>query len=961
MIFGAVFLAIGIGAPGRAEPGDGSGARGPRPEIPPLPPGETVRATHVREGFVLELVAAEPLVRDPVAIDWGADGRLWVVEMADYPYGMDGKGKAGGRVRYLEDTDDDGRYDKSTVFLDRLRFPTSVMEWRDGVLVTAAPDLIFARDTNGDGRADDVRTLYSGFIEGNQQLRVNSLRWGLDNFVHCASGAHHAGFGRDTRIVSPVGGKFRLGSRDFRFQPDTLAIEAESGPSQFGRVRDDWGNWFGVQNSWLIWHYVLKERYMRRNPHYAAPDARKQLRTPGNPKVYSNKPLQKRFHSFEQSGRYTSACGPCVYRGEHLFSRQPGLTHAFTCEPFHNVVQHHHLRDDGVSFQGERAADDGAKDFFASGDRWCRPVMARTGPDGALYVVDMYRYMIEHPDWLPPNGKEELEPFYRSGEDLGRIYRIRKKGGMLRRAPRLAERGDSVLVDALRNGNGVIRDQAHRLLVERNAVGTSEDLRQLIRTSPSARIRLQSLCVLDGLGTVTFDDLERGMHDGHPAVVAATLRLAEKLPPADRVKLLSAIELGDVDPRVSLQAAFTLGECDSPDVSRELVTLAKKHGDNAFMVAAVMSSSTAHAPAMFRELGGHPAYAEALFAMALDQREHLPDLLGGLLPPSAKTVGIAKEYLSVLDQKGVSIQSLKGGADARLDDAVDRLSKLFDFARTIIREDPAACILLAREPEKLADDLVVMGELLEPGAGVAVSEAALDRLGGLGSSEAANIVIDHWPRLTGGRRNQALDVMLRRSSWAALLLREIEENRIPASLVSPARRQQLIKGADPEVARRAAELFRVDPSKTGGRHRGVLAVNGEVETGRPLYAERCAVCHSLEKNANLVGPDLRSISDRTKAGLLSSILLPSEIVDPSYIAYSVNLKNGEAHFGLITSETESSFILKFIDGTERTFLRGDVAGISGTNVSLMPPGLLEGLSDEQLAGLIAFVQSLGGE
>ncbi len=237
------------------------------PQPPPLDAPASLRQAQVEPGFCLQLMAAEPLVADPVAIDWGADGRLWVAEMADYPYGLDGAGQPGGRIRYLEDTDGDGLYDRSVIFLDAISFPTAVMPWRNGVLVTAAPELFYAEDTDGDGRADRRDVLFRGFMEGNQQLRVNGLRYGIDNWVYCAAGGHHAGFGADNSIVIEHSGqRMPLGSRDFRFRPDADQLDPQSGPSQFGRVRDDWGNWFGVQNSYPLWHYVLEDHDLRRNP-----------------------------------------------------------------------------------------------------------------------------------------------------------------------------------------------------------------------------------------------------------------------------------------------------------------------------------------------------------------------------------------------------------------------------------------------------------------------------------------------------------------------------------------------------------------------------------------------------------------------------------------------------------------------------------------------------------------------
>ena len=182
---------------------------------------------------------------------------------------------------------------------------------------------------------------------------MNGLRHGLDNWIYCASGGHHAGYGVRNIIKSlKTGVEIPLGSRDLRMRPDRGLLDPEAGPSQFGRVRDDWGNWFGLQNSFPIWHYVLRDRQVRRNPHVAAPDPRRQLFR-SNPRVYPAKTPQKRFHSFEQSGRFTSACGPSIYRDELLFG-SGDVRHAFTCEPFHNVVQHNLLTEDGVSFKAER-------------------------------------------------------------------------------------------------------------------------------------------------------------------------------------------------------------------------------------------------------------------------------------------------------------------------------------------------------------------------------------------------------------------------------------------------------------------------------------------------------------------------------------------------------------------------------------------------------------------------------
>ena len=240
--------------------------------------------------------------------------------------------------------------------------------------------------------------------------------------MYVAAGGHHGKYGLNTKVRSTRADiDVTIGSRDFRIRPDTGEIQPQSGPTQFGRNRDDWGSWFGTQNSHPLWHYVLPDQYLKRNPYYVAAEVRQQL-FPTNPPVYPASSLQKRYHSFQQSGRFTSACSGMIYRDRQLFDDDN--IHAFICEPFQNLVQHSVLKPAGVTFTAQRVGKENETDFFASEDRWCRPVMARTGPDGALWIADMYRYMIEHPQWLPAKGKAELLPHYRLGDDRGRIYRV---------------------------------------------------------------------------------------------------------------------------------------------------------------------------------------------------------------------------------------------------------------------------------------------------------------------------------------------------------------------------------------------------------------------------------------------------------------------------------------------------------------------------------------------------------
>ncbi|MEO6809346.1 MAG: PVC-type heme-binding CxxCH protein, partial [Isosphaeraceae bacterium] len=333
---------------------------------PPLSPEEGVRSLRVKPGLRAELVASEPLVVDPVAIDWGTDGKLWVCEMRDYPSGIDGNWKPGGQINVLEDTNGDGKYDKSTVFLDGLPFPTGVMAWRKGALICAAPEIIYAEDTDGDGKADVRKVVYRGFATENYQARVNGLSYNLDNWVYGANGL----IGGTIRGMAS-GKEVNIGGRDFRIKPDTGVVEPASGLTQQGRVHDDEGNQFGGNNSILLQHYPLPDHASRRNPHVAPPAPAVYVpKDPDSRQVFPASRTIERFNHPESANRVTSACGIGIYRDDLLGEEYTG--NAFICEPVHNLVHREVLKADGVTVAGHRASDDQESEFLASTDNWFR-------------------------------------------------------------------------------------------------------------------------------------------------------------------------------------------------------------------------------------------------------------------------------------------------------------------------------------------------------------------------------------------------------------------------------------------------------------------------------------------------------------------------------------------------------------------------------------------------------------
>lgn len=927
----------------------------------PLPPAEAIKKIHVREGFKVELVAAEPVVLDPVAFDWDEKGRLWVVEMADYPLGMDGNGKPGGRVVRLEDSDADGRYDKRELVADGLNFPNGILTWRDGALVTAAPDILFIKP--GGVR----KVLFSGFSEGNQQLRVNGLRWGMDGWVYCAAGGHHGNYNKDTRIESKLSGaKIELGARDFRFRPDTGEFDPQSGPSQFGRARDDWGHWFGVQNSKPLWHYVLQDHYLRRNPDVIPPDPVRLLYSL-NPPVYPASTPEKRYHSFNQAGRYTSACGINIYRGGTMFD--DGRTHAFTCEPFHNLVQHHLLEDDGVSFKARTDTDGKVPDFLASEDRWCRPVMVRDGPEGALYVADMYRYMIEHPQFLPQEGRDELLPHYREGDDKGRIYRVVRHDLKPRPPVRVIatmfgapEKGFRA---AIESANGWVRDKAQmRMLWERPANAEGSLLAVAIE-NPLPQARAQAAWTLKLLGRMTPKICERLLIDPNPRVREQGLIIAEKNESREVVAAAARLA-GDADAKVRLQLACTLGGMSGEVASRGLMALLDREAEDPVIRAAALTSLGPHLALLARS-GGDAAFEGVLAtAMARGDSEALGTLLGRLGSDAGGELGKFQRFhslLGTLQRRNSSLEKLR----AEVKNYPPALGDLFDAAERIRQ---------SRE-RSLADKLMLLEiPLLDPAhreAGIgrlralldstnaSDQEAAIKLLARHAPGESQGLLLAKWQGATPLQRGMLLDALMSAQGSTLALLDQVQAGAIPRQAFDAQRQAQLINHPSPKIKALAAAVFKTAaPSKRAdvlARFRKALGLKGSASNGRAVFAQACASCHKLDGVGLELGPDLRSVVQHEPEKLLNSILDPSAVIEPGFMAYHCTLKSGEQLFGIVATETSSSITMKLPGNVVRPILRGDIATLKSLNMSLMPDGLEAALTPQSLADVIAYLKT----
>jgi putative membrane-bound dehydrogenase-like protein len=937
-------------------------------------PAASLHCLQPRPGFVAQLVVAEPLVQDPIAFAWGPDGKLWVVEMGDYPLGVDGKGKPGGRVKVLESTHGDGKYDKATVFLDNLPFPTGVMPWRKGVLVTCAPDIFYAEDTDGDGKADRKEVVFTGFVEGNQQHRVNGLVWGLDNWIYGANGDS----GGRVRSLK-TGQVVDIHGRDFRLRPDDGAFEAVTGQTQYGRCRDDWGNWFGNNNSNPLWHYVLADHYLRRNPHVAPPEPRVNVpAVPGAAPVFPISRTLPRFNDPGAANRFTSACSPIIYRDD-LFG--PAFSNnTFVSEPVHNLVHREIMTADGVTFRSRRAADEEHSEFLASSDNWARPTMIRVGPDGALWVADMYRQVIEHPEWIPRDWQKRLD--LRAGHDKGRIYRIYPVGAAPRPVPRLDHLGTAGLVQALDSPSGWQRDLVQQMLLWREDRSAVPLLEKLAAAAARPQARLHALCTLDGLRALTPAVVERALTDPHPGVRRHGVRLCEAFL-ADHPDLGERLRklVKDEDAQLQLQLAYTLGEWKDPRAGRALGELAVRHAGDRYLLAAVLSSvnqGNLDAVLLAVLAGGTPSsdLIERLLSLANDlgQTRAMVTLLRAVAKPeegrhSSWQFTALAGLLDSLDARRATLASLAGAGDAEVRSAVKGLADVFAAARKL-GADPAAPVperaralrLLGRGPDRREEDLKTLESLLVPQVPDELQSAAVAALGRLRGRVVPETLLRGWKGYGPSLRGQVLEVLLRRPEWLEALLDALERKQVPPAEIDASRRQRLLEHRDTSVRDRASKLFAgaadADRQKVVDAYAAVLTLKGDAGRGKAVFGKSCSACHRLEGTGNEVGPDLAALGGRSADYLLTAILDPNRAVEARYVNYIAETKNGLTLTGVLLSESATSITLVGPDGKPQVVLRKDLDSLTSTGKSAMPEGLEKDVRPEDMADLLAYLKAV---
>lgn len=1051
-----IFL-LGLGSLTAAEP---EVAPEQMPRVPPTPPERALDTFSLKPGLRLELVAAEPLVMSPVAMSFDENGRLYVVEMRDY---SERRPEQLGRVRLLEDTDGDGRFDKSTVFAADLPWPTAVVCWDGGVFVGTTPDILYFKDTNRDGVADVREVIFSGFASDyapyatnklNVQAMMNSFQWTLDNRIHGASGGSG---GKVRRLNSPFTRAWREGvgvsatanmttppavdlrGKDFSFDPRTLELRAESGGAQHGMSFDDLGRKFVCSNSDHLQQVLYEDRYLGPDTWFNLPPARVSIAADGPAApVFRRSPdepwrvirTQWRVSGIvpgmiegggRPSGYFTGATGATIYRGDALGPDYAG--DAFIADCGSNLVHRKKLRPvpARLALVGERPSTDQGVEFLASTDNWFRPVQFANAPDGALYIADMYREIIEHPWSLPDSIKKHLD--LNSGNDRGRIYRVVAENFQQRPRPQLSLLSTPELAALLEHPNGWHRDTAARLLYQRQDLSAVPELERLA-TGTGLTGRVHALYALSGLAALQERHVIQAMRAAEPEFRVHGVRLSERFGVSPSTALVEALTTvanasapGAPFLFVDFQLAWTLGQIKSLHAERianaffnrlyreghpGLRRTTDNAGDSALFLPAVVNAVSKDPVVLLertiRRLGpalplpppidlrgarslppeiGAQLAAERFeiagrFARIIGTRRKDDEIQRSLvaigrtpgnnerttsLQDQRLTWTVLAELAEGLEEGGVTLARYGGGTN--LSPALRAAQRIaLATEHPVPGERVAAMRALASVPAtSLRSNLLALA--VAEAESPEIRLAALNALFRPVAGEASAELVERWSRLLPAQRVVAMERLLARPERATALLAGVKDGQVRRGELTAAQQSALRNHRDAGVRQQALALL----ADAGGGSRAeslkkflpALQLAGSLEAGRKIFASRCALCHRLGGEGFALGPDLASVRSNGGEKLLTSIIDPNREVAPAFASYDVELRNGESVSGVIASESEGAILLRQAGGKELDVFRKNIVSMRSAGQSLMPEGLEQGLSPQDMADLLTFV------
>lgn len=979
----------------------------------PLPADESMKHYVTPVGFHLELYAAEgELGGKPISMNWDEHGRLWVCETVDYPNELQSENKGRDRIRICEDTDRDGRADRFTVFAENLSIPTAICPWKGGVIVQNGTETLYLKDTDGDSKADLREVLISNWELGDTHGGVSNLRFGLDNWIWGMQGYNNSSVVIDGEKQLP----FRMGF--FRFQLDD-AMPPKVKKIEFMRSTNNntWG--LGISEEGLIFGSTANHNPSTflpiPNRYYEQVKGWSSDRLESIADTHLFDPITDKIRQVDHHGGYTAGAGHALYTARS-YPKQWWNRTAFVAGPTGHLVGTFVLTPDGAGYTSTSPTN-----LVASDDEWAAPIMAEVGPDGNVWVLDWYNYIVQHnptPQGFETGKGRAYESDLRD-KKYGRVYRVVYGDGSSN-APQLEFRRDDVssLVAGLTSPSMTVRLAAQRLLVEEQATAAVPHLIELTKSLAVDEIGLNvaaihALQTLKGLGV-----LENG-GDGFNAAVAALKHpsagvrrnAVQVLPPTDAARdaIIASGVLTDVDAQVALATLLALADMPAGDVGYKIgSTINGRIGNDRWLADAATSAAASHSVSFLKSLGGETdgflnAQMQPIvrtvaehFARSRPSSKDVDEVLGGLIGGEPVLIADVLAGLTAGWPKDHAVE---------LSNATDtQLSKLFDSVPTEVQaslvqlaSSLGSATLKAKTAEIVAslwrssedvelstsqrllavrnlvrlspDDEETLVELLKQTGGTASPDFAVGVFSAIERMDAAMIsqpILELIPLATPRVREAAIQALLARPQSTGALLDSIAAGDVSPSDLSLVQRQLLAAHPNRPMRRRAVALMKKAGGSVNADRQRVLksklaltAKTGSVADGKVVFEKNCAACHQYKGLGKKVGPVLDGMAVHPKAELLTHILDPNRNVEGNYRLYTVVSADGLVLNGMLANETRTAVQIVDSKGESKSILRDDIEQIIPSRKSVMPEGFESNISDDGLVDLLEFLTDLG--
>lgn len=970
------------------------------------PKPRQIEGFRLEEGFQMELIASEPLIADPVDMEIDEWGRIFVVEMHGYPLQLSGT----GLVKRLEDTDGDGLPDKSTVFADSLIVPTGIMRWKQGFIVTDPPHVYYFEDSDDDGKADIRKILLTGFARSNPQHNVNNPTYGLDNWIYLS----HEGavktqlfgdlLGDEGHEVFmpqvPNGPRLPKNANGLgvRFRPDSEQLEMISARSQYGQTFDDWGHHFQTNNASHLYHKVIAGPYMQRNRDLMIPTS--QFFIPKGGRGFDIFPITSNpdHQLLTDIGALTSACGIMSYSGG-LF---PETYHQsiFAAEPVHNLIHVDRIEENGATFHSIPLLE--GREFLASTDAWFRPVNHYTGPDGSIFVLDYYRKIIEHPEWLSDEVIQSGDLYV--GMDMGRLYRISPVGTEAMSFLDKLTLGDasiSKLVSYLADPNIWWRSQSSRLLMDRPEPEIPSALKDFLLTTRSTVGKVHGMWLLESKGEMDEEILLQMLDDEEAGVRENAIKIAERyLSPSEAIqnKLLGMVS--DPHPKVRFQLLLTLGNLSGArpsDVRNELLF---RDIEDPWVHYAALSAANFDALELFKKaatkLGQrHTEGAESFFrklSQLISRKESSNDLnrfLSEFLQaPSPSWFvplvlegiadGVRRDHALTLTNENLRLLS------SNFNDSVDpelrhqSLSLLQAVGFFEQGENPLLkqAVDLAQqdvyEKSMLIDAIQIIGwsgferhfgllqNLFVTRDNPEMFSLILQAMNGISNERAADFMVSEWSTLLPEERKTGVRIFFGSDANKEILMKAIAGGKIQPSVLTWGQTVSMLNSSNQSIrslARAHLHGNELNADTVWQAFQECLRIDGRADQGQEVFSKHCGTCHQKAGKLGVAfGPDLSAVQNRNKTALLVDILQPNRSIADGFELWTISLDSGSSLSGIISQQSPSTLTVRDATGHETTIDRDDIKELEASEWSAMPENLSAQISQEEMANLLAFLK-----